>query len=556
MKFDTLRVLIPFLFSVLVACVPPGQEQQTSSENLLPPSSQEQNQVLSDQGKACYKELCSDNSSQLNLGVILSQAAVGTQAQKSIFQKEVLPLLNSHNEIEKQYTQKLLNGVEDLLNKNQLPHLEETQIKFIMAILALDKNIEMKNKDILFDLVANEILKEKFITAKKASSVSGSVGYLKTIHGNISTLELIEKETVHLIKRIREINKKLNLNLIQEERIREITEFKKLNQISDYQLKDLVILSAGIRTVYQITNSLEKINVPLLTAEELQQMTQIKFIKNLKTGLNDSLQRKEICEVKFYQDLNTSPSDKEIQKFQFFENEMKNSVIEILPNADFAAEKIKKIETIYPISKNKVSQKWKEYLSTMLVSSKNQLRHLETERSDQFKFMLAILHSLSASKVESACDTFLDLEISDATLVDSGQIRVSWLSVKFPHYGMGIYAHELGHSVEKWSQSYKHQMDCMAEIKPDKKNQSEDFADYISAKALLNYQKKSNIKPQNMGCFLASFGPSGEIKNTQGPHSAGLFRAIHIAELMHLNIPKVCQNVIEENFSVDKLACH
>lgn len=165
------------------------------------------------------------------------------------------------------------------------------------------------------------------------------------------------------------------------------------------------------------------------------------------------------------------------------------------------------------------------------------------------------------------CKAYASRTLSDHIYTAHGASYLSWLTLKFPEYGIGIIAHEMGHYVSRilsnmgseakgkfylglseevpvWEQRRCVNDLHVASIKVEAEGikTEEDWADYFGAKiskSLLN--GRDWIK--NFGCALneeqdASYVTSQQ--DTDDSHSNDFFRTILIEKAMRGRLPSVC----------------
>jgi hypothetical protein len=172
-------------------------------------------------------------------------------------------------------------------------------------------------------------------------------------------------------------------------------------------------------------------------------------------------------------------------------------------------------------------------------------------------------------------------EVSDFALTDLGEINVSWQTLRFPRYGYGIVAHEMGHIISSVIAeqnkdrapydlvAYNSMKACTADRHGGVENRTatdeEDFADLFSAQVAKRLVAQ-DLKLANMGCLLISqdgnrYGTRDGLTlwNDKGDgdvHSAHFFRVVQQEiDLGHKLTPS-CQKVVDQGLPSMNRACY
>jgi hypothetical protein len=195
--------------------------------------------------------------------------------------------------------------------------------------------------------------------------------------------------------------------------------------------------------------------------------------------------------------------------------------------------------------------------------------------------------------ISGVCRMYMEPTLSDRMLGAHGQGKLSWSSVRFPKFGVGIAAHEIGHYVstqlktlgdEKNGDNYLglkevlplwearscinswapanfsevfDQMIALAEPYPEEKARNaegafteENWADYFSAKIIGSMRSKYPWIG-NFACQLLNKNKNGNYitkldHNDQDTHSSGFKRALLVQKVMGLEMPRSCQKIIKD----------
>lgn len=148
--------------------------------------------------------------------------------------------------------------------------------------------------------------------------------------------------------------------------------------------------------------------------------------------------------------------------------------------------------------------------------------HLTNSMSDKNKlirFLLTIaiqaeddpIMDIPFSSLSRTCDEFAPPAILDA--FSNGKITLGWQVVKWPEYGVGLMAHEIGHLVHRaielrhdlpailTCQANQHKTMYLAGAVPEEQTQEEDFADTFSVTVQKQLQK-SWPRTRNFACLF------------------------------------------------------
>ena len=182
----------------------------------------------------------------------------------------------------------------------------------------------------------------------------------------------------------------------------------------------------------------------------------------------------------------------------------------------------------------------------------------------------------TTTKIKKLCNRFSPSGITDIALSKIDEINLSWQTVKFPAYGAGLMAHELGHVVSaeltrqtqmpfnsvKVCTSRRHET---FEGKRGAFYAEEDFADLLGAHVMKDLRNKK-YKIGNPACIILekdesrwgtrrglSFAWPEQI--TDDVHSTDFYRLIQFQLNSDQALPPSCQSVVDNFAASTKLQC-
>lgn len=491
----------------------------------------------------CYQDLCAANT-ELSLPKLLADAEKSSDALKKYYDENLAPrVLETVNARVQQSnaTLSFISGKEAEFDKVEIADDQARLIKAIYVMVHPDAGETQKT---IIGLLANEA----FIKAASLRQVRGASAYFTSIYAGKSLTEATKLEISKILELEEKVNKAAKGRILNM-KTGTLQRFLNGEVIEMDELEGLADNSFALRVIDAVMD--EKSNIPQQINLGLEEMKQIYGKANLQDQLKDLESEKAqmlgLCEKEMTKAMNLYPQESEVTAFKATTEQVRKQVLSLLSAQDPTYSVVQKAVVYSPMTNDKAVKFWAQSLKDMAADSKdavNDLKNLDTAGT----FTLATILSMTSTKKPTNCFHLVDLNISDAThTIDTG-IKASWLSVKKPSYGVAILAHEFGHLVSKFSQSYYSQKSCLAGKQGNTKFMEEDFADVIAGKVLANMQNSVNGK-SNYGCMFASLeeAPSLQAGTTASDvHSSGLFRALQLAQLSKTAIPESCKQAVQE----------
>lgn len=175
------------------------------------------------------------------------------------------------------------------------------------------------------------------------------------------------------------------------------------------------------------------------------------------------------------------------------------------------------------------------------------------------------------TNLKDTCDMIAPPMFEDSA-IGTDTVITSWQSNMFPEIGVGVLAHEMGHSLSfalagvQGTGAYEATRTCAAnshakllgrtDVDAFKQFQEEDWADSFAA-TTLNHLQKSWPYTENYACALVAIddNAAGEPytrlelfdERNVDVHSSSLLRALQMQVALGKPLPKSCQNAMNEN---------
>ncbi len=558
--------------SVKSAAAPqnPARSSTPLQQSQTPVTPEEQQRRSSMNGnQLCYADLCRPGVVELSLPQILQKASQGSPPQQQYYAQYIKPTLEKGTSTRIE----LLKAFQGLLEKNENSfedlHLDKTQLRFMKAFLfAVGSD--------LIDSDVRKKLNEEFKATALAkvygmATVLGPRDYLENLYKGASLAEAARKE----IKIIELLRDKLNIgvkaNLIQADSL-SLTTVRSGVEPDLEEMKQIMNDSYFMRLMSWLTND-KNSQVDLINIDE-DMLKDLYFNANLSKTMKDDIENTQNsaaeCEQTYYRALTLYPQTSDLDIFRKTAESVRQETLSLLGENDPAYQIVKETEFHFPMDANKVSGYWLKQLQSDSESDKRSLELTRNYNAETTMIMAMVLSARYPGR-KNFCQNLIDLQISDKSLslgekhsVDAG-IKISWFSVKYPAYGAGIVAHELGHVVSQNSSQYDHQKQCLAN-KQSNQYMEEDIADFIAAKVSVRLQNQ--MKQGNFGCILASTEETSDSSNAfnqrqqfslspdpNDVHSSGLYRALQIAMNRKENIPVTCKALADHQAPKTLISC-
>lgn len=301
------------------------------------------------------------------------------------------------------------------------------------------------------------------------------------------------------------------------------------------------------------------------------------------------------CQAIFEKNQKAMPTLDELRKFsvkaELLRSEMKKNISSNLSveTAKALSGPLDNIYFSYPPTRDEVSELMRKEASVLKDDLKitEDLIQGKSQKLTQKDIKLSLLHGfmfLTEDKffedMKDVCDDYEVPVIDDASFnLGSGKIRISWLSIKKPHSGMGVLAHEFGHALAHImrgqtislhsGEKFKQARECLGLKIPGGEVEAETLRcqqgagvkqlDYeISQYAEENWADLFSAKfapknTPNTGCFILE-KENGEYSNTNfypidhsDTHAPDIFRTLHVEFLKSKTLPASCLDVLEDH---------
>lgn len=279
----------------------------------------------------------------------------------------------------------------------------------------------------------------------------------------------------------------------------------------------------------------------------------------------------DACLKSFNFSVRAAPSDAELQniqtKIKAVKSASQNVAVE-LTEADLVnslSRSIQNAEFLLPNTSDQVTPMWLRSIRAMMASDQQDAT-ARTLPQWFTRYGVDIVDEIADDaifySISNLCSSLQPSGPSDHALTTLGKISLSWPTVKYPEFGVGVIAHELGHLVSTAmgrtsSSQFRQIRQCtvMRHLSPSNPSfvgnmnyVEEDWADTFAAQVLRGISSRKNF-----ACiFLAKDGStygseeqplSLENSNRSDTHSADFFRAIQF-QLELGSLPASCRQVV------------
>nr|BFD61807.1 hypothetical protein BdHM001_04880 [Bdellovibrio sp. HM001] len=495
-------------------------------------------------GQRCYQDLCAANA-EVSLTKLMTDAASANETLKKYYDEHLAPQVLATVNARIEQTSATLAYFAEKEAQFDKVEVAEDQARLIKAIYVLVRPEATETQKSIIGLLGNEA----FIKAHTLKQVKGASAYFTAIHNGKNLTDATKVE----INKILELEEKINnaaKGRILNMKTGALQRFLNGEVIEMDELEGLADNSFALRLIDAVMD--EKNNIAQQINLDLAEMKQIYGKATLKEQLKDleSLKTEmlNLCQKEMTQALNLYPQESEVTAFKATTEQVRKQVLSLLSAQDPAYQVVQKAVVYSPMTNEKAVKFWSQSLKDLTADSKDaisDLKNLDTSGT----FTLATILSMTLNPKPTNCFHLVDLRISDAAHTTDTGIKASWLSVKKPSYGVAILAHEFGHLVSKFSQSFNSQKSCLAGKQGSTRFIEEDFADVIAGKVMTGMQNSLNGK-SNYGCLFASTEgtPSLQVEkeDTETIHSTGLFRSLQLAQLSKAAIPESCKQAVQQ----------
>ncbi|WP_374077735.1 hypothetical protein [Bdellovibrio bacteriovorus] len=523
-----------------------------TAEKTLTPQEQAERASLP-AGQLCYRDLCAAKK-ELSYPTMVELAASASPEQKKYYDDYISALMLKTVE-ERNLSSKLLVDLlhqnQDKLHETQLNEGQQRMVKAMLLVISSKHLPEQVHTAFRQKMATYDFMKGYF-----RSNVKGPQGFFDVLYPQVPIKQAALSEVEKILELQDKINGTMNARIIDLE-MGSLARIKSGEGIDTDDLTSMIGNSIALRMleVLLIKDTALADSMPLDQDKIKQIFRNAKVAEMMQSRINKSGLLPVACERNFYKAINLYPQNSEIGAFKETSEKVRAQVLTMLSPQDPAYEVIRNAPLYMPADAKTIATRWTTRLKDFMQDARQERENFK-KLDNASLVVLGTIFSLIYTDEDKICSEVADLNISDATnTIDKG-IKVSWLSVKSPAYGISILAHELGHLVSKYSNSFASQKVCLAD-----KNASlyveEDFADVIAAKASLQLQNTLSTKQGNFGCLFASVEQTPALKNADphDVHASGLYRAIQIAQLRKESLPESCKTALQQEAPKALNAC-
>lgn len=493
--------------------------------------------------RLCYVDLCPSQPGELSHKALLTTSSTPSDAQKAYFQEHLEGRLNEVIKAKIQLHNTVLNQLESKSAEFATAELNETQLRLIKVIYILrGQNISEKERNDIFAKISTF----DFAKAEARSQLQGPQSYFLTLHSDKTVMDAARAEIAHILALQESLNTAIGFKFVDLDH-GVISRLKAGGAADATELKSLVQSSFSARLVEKLTLKDTGIAdaLPLSMDTIRNNLATSNFKARLNKRIQDAPNLISSCETRIYQGLNLYPENKDVTAFQQSVEMVREQVLKNLNSQDPAFEIVKKIAVYMPETINELSQSWAQTLTDQARTDQLQSEKLADMNASSV-LMLGALLSQTFGETDMLCEDLVNLSISDFASPGLSGIKASWMSVKFPTYGISILAHEFAHHVFAHSKQFESTKDCLTDKQGTTQFLNEDFSDVLAAKVVAQLQNSLPKKQSNYGCLFASEekNPVLKIEEANAVHSSGLYRALQIAQTRKEIIPDTCKKLV------------
>ncbi|AHZ86649.1 hypothetical protein [Bdellovibrio bacteriovorus] len=491
----------------------------------------------------CYQDLCASQSTEISYETLMTKAAQPSKDQKDYYQQHLEARLKEAIDAKVQLHTTTLNQLQAKESEFANAELNEAQMRLIKVIYILNgKEISESDQKAIFAKISTY----DFAKAEARAKLQGPQAYLLSMHPDKTVMDAARAEISHILELQEALNTAIGFKFIDMEH-GAIARLKAGGAADASELKDLIQSSYSVRLVHILTLKDTAIAdaLPLKSETIRTHLAKSDLKARLQKRLAEAPSLKSACEVRIYQGLNLYPEVKDVTAFQEKVEVVREQVLKNLNSQDPAFEIVKKIAVYMPESINDLSKSLVQSLNDRARTDRLQVEKL-LKMDASTTLLLGSLLSQTLGENDLLCEDLVNLNISDFASPGLTGIKVSWMSVKLPTYGISILAHEFAHHVFAHAKQFESAKACLADKQGSQQFLNEDFSDVLAAKVVLQLQNVLPKKQSNYGCFFASEekDPSLKVDGAQAVHSSGLYRALQIAQVRKELIPDTCKKLV------------
>jgi hypothetical protein len=524
----------------------PNMQPRSTTE----PRPDDGNKVVINSPTQCYADLCQANH-ELSLADLMSDAEKGSPEQREYYEKYINPLVIKTMNQRAVGQKAAANIIQKYQDEFENLKLTEIQRRLFTALAYIAKSDLVNAKDIArIDKALSALPHSKAIAD---TFMKGGSAYLTAMYPGMNEQEAAEKEARYIQESGKKFQKATELEINGTDSLA-IVRALKGKTLSRNDLDTIASEGATNRKIEslllgELHEKMDKLGLTeadfyraFKKATQERQLIQIQDYNPTESAR---------CEVLFYQSMNLAPKKDDLEKFEVLKEHVRKASLSLLSQSDPAYAIVEKANFYLPNNPEENVNLWHDGFKEAVKSVSE--RALETANYGPTEaFLTAFGYSLRKDpKVNGLCDDMYDPTIIDAITPQDGASRLSWLTVRYPMYGISVLAHEIGHVIAKNSKQFSGQMTCISEQNRTDKYTAEDFADMVAVKTERNLEADGidlTGKKANVGCLFAGLNPAESLinKNQSDAHSSNLFRAVKFALYRKQEIPASCKAMAQQ----------
>jgi hypothetical protein len=492
----------------------------------------------------CYNDLCKSNH-ELSLLELTSNAEKGSKVQRAYYEKYINPLVVEAMKQRSLSEKTTLNLI--LRHKDEFENLKLTEVQrrmfTVFYYLFKPQLIEVKDR-IRIDKALSQLPHSK---ATYGARMKGAAAYFGAMYPGIDVQKAAQQEVQYIQESRQKFKEATELALMKDgsQALNHALEGKKLDREELETIAEQGSYNRKFESLLlgEVHEEVDKLGYT--EADFFQTYKNAKIEKRFADSTEFNPLHSAKCEASFYQSINLAPKKEELAKFEVLKVQVKKASLSLLSQSDPAYAIVQNTDFNLPYDSEENVKFWLDKFKEDIRITKSRIA-----QNSQFgvveSFMTAFLNSLTNPSDEGLCAGMYDPSLIDSITPEDGASRLSWMTVRYPQYGISVLAHEIGHVVQKHSKQFSPQIACIKEQNGSDKYTSEDFADLLAIKTEKNLEDLGvdlRDKKGNVGCFFASTRVGEGLTNTtpEDNHSSHLFRALKFALYRKQELPASCK---------------
>ncbi|MBO9668159.1 MAG: hypothetical protein J7501_15260, partial [Bdellovibrio sp.] len=498
----------------------------------------------------CYRELCDKTLAKFpNVIDTIVKSAQPTPAQEAYYNTYISPALKAYMAQAETTNKVLLAGLQAKQDRFATTELNPDQQRLV-RFLELTSNLK---KDPSFEsYFTTKYSNLDFAKAHTTFLTMRGYTYLQKLYPDKDIKTALEQE--YSLVSVYAAQMRTSIGTMVNYTPTDIAE--KIKKGEELSLQEVESFSANaysqrMLVFFLFSDGSDQINKSLkerpYTAESLSEIYRIHNLPSMVLAKIKLPELKEdLCKARYLSSINLYPQDQEIAKFQPIAEQIKQEAIrQLLPN-DPAIEKIQNLKLIYPPTLNQNS---KSFLGKIKAKQERAVTFQQelNSMSDSAFYTMALIYSLNGPQKDGTCDELPNGEISDKTTPWDSYLALSWYSIRYPELGIGIVAHELGHSIYAYSNNVEYVRQCLIDKKSGIPNYAnEDYADIFGAKVVASLNKNLKYPMYNYVCGIDDPKSTSIDDPINDNHSGTIYRALQVQRVLGMDIPQSCQYLVNE----------